>query len=381
MAAPEHIEVSGSVADEFAELPEVFARAVAAQGGGGAALAVVHDGRVVADLVGGAYRDDSVQLVFSVSKAITAIAALHAADAGLLDLDAPLGECWPEFARSSTAGITTRMVLAHRSGIPSLDRSLTYDEILAGVADDAVAAQEPYWEPGTRHGYHAFTFGPLLDGVFRRALGRTVGEYLATEITGPRHLDIWLGFPDELASRLEPVRYSSPAISTTRATFAARSGIPAGTTGALAQTMDVYNAPGFARAGFPSSSGVASARSLAQLFAATLDGSLLTVGARTQLTRELSRGTDAVLGVETAFSTGMQLPFPQFPLYGPSSYGHEAAGGSFAFADPTARLAVAWTTDTFPRMAGASPAGLALVDTIRHLLRRQAQPHQQETHP
>ena len=369
MTAPELIPVRGTAAAPFAQLPEVFARAVAAQGRGGAALAIVRDGELVVDLVGGDYADDTLQLVFSVSKALTGIASVHAASAGLLDLDEPLGDFWPEFRRASTAAITTRMVLSHRSGIASLDRALSFDEIVAGAGDAAVAAQEPYWEPGARHGYHAFTSGPLLDGVIRRRLGTGVGSYLRREITGPRGLGIWLGLPDELQARVAPVSYLPPAISETRAAFVAASGIPAGSTAALARTMDVYNQPALLRAGIPSTSGVADARSLATLFAETLDGPLLDVEARSALRTELARGTDAVLGVETAYSTGMQLPWPQLPWLGPRSYGHEAAGGSFAFADPDAGIAVAWTTDVFPRMAGASPAGLALVDTIRHCLR------------
>lgn len=369
MTSPELIPVRGTVAAPFEELPEVFARAVAAQGGGGAALAIVRDGELVVDLVGGGYADDALQLVFSVSKALTGIAAVHAASAGLLDLDEPLGGFWSEFARASTSAITPRMVLSHRSGLASLDRRLSFDELIAGVGEEAVAAQEPYWEPGTRHGYHAFTFGPLMEGVFRRRLGTTVGAYLADNITGPRGHEIWLGLPDALAPRVAPVASLPPAISETRAAFVARSGIPAGTTAALARTMDLYNRPELLRAGIPSTSGVASARSLAALFAETLDGPLLDAEARSALRTELARGTDAVLGVETAYATGTQLPWPQLPWLGPRSYGHEAAGGSFAFADPDAGIAVAWTTDVFPRMAGASPAGLALVDTIRHCLR------------
>ncbi|QNO36893.1 beta-lactamase family protein [Protaetiibacter sp. SSC-01] len=369
MSGPEQIPVGGTAAAPFEELREVFARAVSAQGEGGAALAVVRDGELVVDLWGGTYAADTVQPVFSVSKAVTAIVAAHAADAGLLDLDEPLASDWPEFRRASTAAITPRMVLAHRSGIASLDRRLGYDELMAGAAEDAVAQQEPYWEPNTRHGYHAFTFAPLLEGVFRRRVGTTVGEYLAEHVAGPLGVDVWLGLPDAAFPRVAKVRYLSPAISETRAAFVAASGIPAGTTAALSREMDIYNDPGFLRAGFPSSSGVAGARDLARLLAATLDGPLLSDAARRSFEEVLSRGTDAVLGVETAFSSGMQLPFAQLPLYGGRSYGHEAAGGSFVFADPDSGLAVAWTTDVFPRMAGASPAGLALVDTIRHCMR------------
>ena len=369
MNGPELIRVEGVTEAPFEELREVLARAIAAQGGGGAALAMVRGGRTIVDLVGGSYSTDTLQLVFSVSKSLTAIAAAHAVDSGTLDLDEPLAAFWPEFARPSTAAITARMVLSHRSGIASLDRELTFDELIGGVADEAVAAQEPYWEPGTRHGYHSFTFGPLMEGIFRRRLGTTVGSYLRAHVTGPRDLDIHLGLPDEVSSRVARVSFLPPAISESRAAFVAASGIPRGTTASLAAHMDVYNHPDFLRAGIPSSSGVADARSLARLFAATLDGSLLGAAGLAGLTTELARGTDAVLGVETAYSSGMQLPWPQLPWLSARSYGHEAAGGSYAFADPDAGIGVAWITDVHPRMGGASPAGLVLIDSIRHCLR------------
>ncbi len=368
-AAPARtVPVRGLNRAAFAGIDEAFARAVAEQRSGGAALSIVHDGETVVDLVGGDYADDSLQLLFSISKALTAIAAAHAHERGALDLDRPLAAVWPELDKASTRSITSRMVLSHRSGLASLERTLSMEEALAGVDDEAIGSQEPYWEPGTDHGYHAFTFGTLLNGVFRRTLGVSVGEYLAERITRPLGLDVWIGAPEEAIPRIQPIAYAEPRISPSRAVHLSASTIPAGTTAQLARVQDVYNDQRIYRADWPSSSGVGSARSLAALFAAVLDGRVLSDGARKSMTAERSHGRDRVLGFITAFGSGMQLPFPTFPMTGSSSFGHEAAGGSVVFADPDSALSVAFTTSVHPPMAGSSAGALGLMSSIRHYL-------------
>ncbi|WP_432990595.1 serine hydrolase domain-containing protein [Dactylosporangium sp. CA-233914] len=369
---PPVIAVQGFALPPFEPLADVFARAVAAQGGGGAALAVVRDGRPVVDLVGGDYRPDSVQLLFSVSKAVTAVAAAMAHDEGLIDLDAPLADYWPAFRRPATAAVTARSVLSHRSGLAAVDRRLTLEDLLAGRDEEAVEQQEPYWEPGARHGYHAFTYGTLLNGAFRRTVGRGVGSFVAERVSSRLGLDLWIGTPPEQIKRLERIRFTPTALTPGRAAFAAQSTIPAGTTGQLAQTMDLFNLPEVALAEWPSTSGVAGARDLARLMYATMatvDGvRLLGPQAGERMRAGLSRGIDAVLGIDTHFGSGVQLAFPQLPLLGPRSYGHEAAGGSVAFADDDYGVAVGFTTNVFPAMSGASVALLAMLPTIRHCL-------------
>ncbi len=364
--------MAGFAAPPFQPLADVFARVVAAQGQGGAALAIYRDGQPVVDLVGGDYLSDSLQLVFSISKAVTAIAAAMAHDSGLIDLDAPLGDYWPAFRRDSTATVTARTVLTHRSGLAALDRRLSLDDLLAGRDEEAIETQEPYWEPGVRHGYHAFTYGTLLNGAFRRTVGRTVGEYLAELITRPLGLDLWIGTPPEQHNRIERIRYERVTLTPGRARFLAQSIIPAGSTSQLAQTMDLFNSRKVTLAGWPSTSGVAGARDLARLFYATLDTvdgvRLLGPQARDRMRSSRSRGLDTVLGIDTHFGSGVQLAFPQLPFLGPRSYGHEAAGGSAAFADDEYGVAVGFTTNVFPTMAGAGGAFLALLPSIRHCL-------------
>jgi CubicO group peptidase (beta-lactamase class C family) len=372
-AVPSVIPSHGFVTPEFEDLGDVFARLVAdARPGTGAALAIYRHGELVVDVVAGDYRADALQLIFSVSKSVTAIAAALLETDGLLDLDEPLGSFWPAMAKPTTATVTTRMVLSHRSGLPAVDRVLSLDDLVAGRDVDAIEEQEPYWEPGTAHGYHAFTFGTLIQQVFLRRLGMSVGDVVAQRIAAPLGLDLWMSAPDSVVPRIVPVQFAPSRITPGREAFARHSAIPAGTTGQLARHMDIYNSAELRHLGVPSSSGIAGARDLAKLFASTLapvnEVRILDAAARQRLAAPRSSGIDRVLGVRTAFGSGVQLPFPQFAMLSGSSYGHEASGGTVAFADVDADIAVGFTTNMHPVNGGAATALLALLPALRHVL-------------
>ncbi len=364
--------VYGTTDDRFAWLVDPFARLVGAQGGG-AAIAVYQSGRLVADLHAGDYQPDSLQLVFSVSKSITAVAAACAHAEGLLDLDRPMASYWPELAKPSTAAVTLRMVLAHRSGLASLAADLSFEELLAGADDEAIGRQEPYWEPDARHGYHAFTFGTLTNGAFRRILGISVGDFVRVRLAEPLDLDLWIGAPASIESRVEPIRYSPPLITAARSEHVSSSGIPGSNSGRLQAKFDLYNDPRLHRTCWPSTSGVAGARDLARLFASTLDPvdgvRVVDEPTRRAMVAPLSDGVDAVLGIRTAFGSGVQLPFPHFPMVSSDSYGHEAAGGSAVMASAELDLAIGFTTNVFPNTMGASPTLLALLPTVLNCAR------------
>lgn len=371
------VPVRGTTLGEFAEIRDILGRIAAVQDCGGVALTVYREGSAVVDLVAGDYPDDALQSVFSVSKAIAAIVAMRLHDSGLLDLDAPLADVWPEFAKRSTAKITTRMVLSHRTGIPAVDATLDLEQLVSGEDDAAVAIQEPYWEPGTRHGYHAFSYGTLLDGVVRRTIGRGVGELFAEEIAEPLGLDFWFGVPESESARVQPVLRPRIAATERTVAVAASATIPPGHIGRLAREFDVYNHPLFHRAGWLAVGGVGSAHALARCMAATMEAvdgiRVLSESAREELVAERSWGIDAVLGIPIRFGSGVQLPFPQLPLLSPSSYGHEGAGGSVALADPESGLAIGYTTSRFPPQMGAGMGFDTLLSAIRHCVDRRAE--------
>src|SRR5690606_7722446 len=154
------------------------------------------------DLAGGAgaYTPDHLQLVFSATKGATAIVAHLLAERGELDLDAPVASYWPEFAAQEKGDVPVAWLLSHKAGLPDTDRPVSYEGALGWTeAVEALAASAPLWEPGTKHGYHAVTYGYLVGEVIRRATGKTLGELFQSEVAGPLDLDFWIGLPDDQA--------------------------------------------------------------------------------------------------------------------------------------------------------------------------------------
>ncbi len=162
--------VTGIHSEQGAQLREAFSRSLT-RSPAGAQLVVTRHGEVVVDIAGGpvlggppAVDGDTLVQVHSVSKFVAALAAAHAHEAGVLDLDAPVASYWPAFDRDSTRSLTARHVLDHSSGISAVERPLLADELLAGALDEAVAVQEPFWAPGTEQGIAPF------DSVLGRSL-------------------------------------------------------------------------------------------------------------------------------------------------------------------------------------------------------------------
>lgn len=368
---PTDVDVHGSIDADLYPLQDVFARMVAGQQGGGAALAVYKDGKKVVDIWAGNYVDNSLQLVHSVSKVLTATVVQALVDDGAVDLDAPIGDSWKAFDKPETKDITLRSVLTHRSGLPAVSVPLSFDDLVAGRSATALEQQSPYWKPGTAHGYHGFTLGTFVDGVLTRTLGKTVGEVLQQRVARPLGVDAWIGLPASQLSRVSTIVYDRPA----RTSIHRRPISDMIIDGHFAEVNNdrsVFNSPELLQASWPAVNGVTQARALAKILAATMqpiDGVRVT-GERGlgELTRRSSVGLDRVLGVPSAFSTGLQLPFPQLPFLGPQSFGHEAAGGSFAFGDLDFGVTVAFTTNRHWALNGASPSALALLPTLRLLL-------------
>jgi CubicO group peptidase (beta-lactamase class C family) len=351
-------EIHGDCDPRFAQLREAFAANFREHGEVGAALAVVLDGKPVVDLWAGwsdrartrPWRADTLVNVFSVGKPMAALCLLRLLERGLLELDGPVAQHWPEFAAAGKDRVTVRMLLGHRAGLPGikhpLPRQAMYDWQLM---TSALAAEEPWWEPGAEHGYHVNTFGFLVGELVRRISGESTGELFHNAIAGPLGADFHFGidaredrrvaeflFPDVA---LELIDSQAPA--PTRAVYLN----PLGLSG-----LGTVNTRAWRGAEMPSANGHANARAVARIYSALADGGSMH-GVRVLqpetvelAASEVSSGHDAVLDRPSRFGLGFQLTQPERPL-GPNarSFGHFGAGGSLGFADPDRALAFAYT--------------------------------------
>lgn len=403
------MDVQGTVEDGFEPVRDAFAANFTRRGERGAALAVHRHGRKVIDLwagtkhgdggddtgttdASGAPRPDApweagtAQVVRSATKGVAAIVPLLLHQRGLLDLDAPVGTYWPEFKAAGKERVLVRHLLAHRAGLPVLDTPLTPAQAIDGTSGPAaLAAQAPAWTPGTDHGYHAQTYSWLLAELVLRVTGRTIGDWIAEEISGPLGLDLWIGLPDALqsrAGRLADVVPPPPPASNglkvrPKQAVADAYRDPNSLTnrafGAISPAAD-ENAPAYRAAQLPASAGVATARALARCYAALIgpvDGHprLFAPATLTLARTEESAGPDRTLVVNTRFGLGFMLHGAASPLLAPGSFGHPGRGGALAFADPESGIAFGYVTNGMQRNVTADPRAQALVRTLATTLR------------
>ncbi len=215
--------IDGLVEPGFEAVRDAFAHNFEVGREGGAAFCLHVDGRKVVDLWGGwsdrahtkSYGQDTLQLVFSTTKGATAMCANLLAQRGELDLDAPVTKYWPEFGQAGKEDVLVRWLLTHQVGLPAVDVTLTPEEAQSwDPAVEALAAQTPFWEPGTAHGYHAITYGWLVGELVRRVTGTTIGSFFASEFADPLGLEFWIGLPAEYEHRVSPVFGGGVALPT-----------------------------------------------------------------------------------------------------------------------------------------------------------------------
>ncbi|MGI5271536.1 serine hydrolase domain-containing protein [Nonomuraea sp. CA-218870] len=381
--------IGGHTAPGFEAVRAAFAANLASGQDVGAAVSVYLRGRQVVDLWGGIadpgtgrpWERDTLQVVYSTTKAVTAACALLLAQRGELDLDAPVARYWPEFAAGGKERVPVRWLLTHQAGLPALDRPVTPAEAIAWKpVVEALAAQRPFWEPGTDHGYHALTYGWLVGEVVRRVSGRGVGAFLADEIAGPLGLDLWIGLPASEHHRVariltdpgdfdlsaidleaipEPMRevmaaYADPASLTVRAMTVVRPALD-------------HDDPREQAAELPATNGICTARALARFYAALIgevDGHrILTPAALAAATAEQAAGLDRVLRVPVRIGTGFGLPTPDAYWYAPAAFGFGGMGGSIGFADPESGLAFGYVMNRIRQ--GPDTRAARLLDAVR----------------
>ena len=352
----------------------------------GAAVSVWQNGKPLIDLYGGfcdAGREkpwavDTVVLVWSATKGIGSACVLHALQQQKIELNRPVAEFWPELGQADKDKITLGQLLSHQAGLCALDQRVDvvdYDGVIR-----ALEAQAPLWPLGTAHGYHARTFGFLLDELMRRITGKTLSDYWQENFARPLALDFWIGLPEELNSRVATI-------------YAAKSGKPPEpaqfyrdlvTPGTLARktftspyglnVISKMNDPHIRAQPIVSFGGIGSASALAKFYSMLANGGELEgqtfFSPKTieWMTTTLSDGVDRVFQIPTAFSAGFMKDSRDAArtMFGPSttSFGHPGAGGAHAFADPENKIAFAYAMNQMEQSVLPTEKSLRLVNAI-----------------
>ncbi|MGZ8765711.1 MAG: serine hydrolase domain-containing protein [Acidimicrobiia bacterium] len=373
--------ISGSCDPAFAAVRAAFADNFAERGEVGGAVCVIVDGEVIVDLVGGwadeegrrPWQPDTIVDFYSVGKAIVGVLALQLVDAGLIGLDGPLTSVWPEFAAGGKEHATVRHALCHRAGVPAIRERLTNDALWHWERmTAALAATEPWWEPGTRHVYHTNTYGHLVGEIVRRVTGEMPGARLRS-VAYPLGADLWFGVPPTERHRCAEVIWGLPGGVPT-VDFAELSGDE------LMVSLSYFNPPGYSSMGVvntpewraaevPSTNGHGTATGVARFYAALLEpGRLLSADLLTEATSAQSTGYCPVLGEDVTFGLGFKPTTPRRP-FGPNprSFGHFGTGGAVGFADPDAGVAFGYVMNhVIPRWQ--STRNRALIDAVYRTL-------------
>ncbi|AZS38228.1 Beta-lactamase [Microbacterium lemovicicum] len=333
-------------------------------------VAAFAGGRPVLDVWTGPHLGrDSLMVPYSVSKNTLGLSIALLLERGLVDLDAPVAQYWPEFAAKDKQSVTVRQLLSHQAGLPQATPALTWAELLdAHAAADRLAASRPLWQPGSSFGYHALTIGNLGAELVFRITGRTLQAFYEEEIRRPHAVDFYLGLPESEDARRVPVLpMVRPEIDSAPRHTSLLMPLVWSSPG---PELDVANDERSWRFGHAGASGTGSARGLARLFAAMVtgvDGAAPVLSPDTVEVVGLQQvsGYDEVLGQpHRAHSIVFQKPTPALHFGGPRAFGHDGAAGALACVDPDTGVTFAYTIARGPWPGGADPRALALAVEI-----------------
>ncbi len=381
------LKIDGVCDARFAPVRDAFAKNFDTFGELGASVAVSVDGIPVVDLwagqadpAGRPWERDTIANVYSTTKGIAALCVLRLAERGLVDLDAAMEKYWPEFGAEGKSSLTVRQCMAHRAGVPAVREPLPdeamYDSPRLAAA---MAAEAPWWEPGTRHGYHALSYGWFAYELVRRLDGRDFSAFVREELAGPLGIDLFVGLPASEDARTADLQLPGPPPpgvpnlledelnerpeSMTSKTFSN-------------PTLDLEGVNSRAWRGtvMPAANGHTNARALARIYGAlakggTIDGlPVLDSGLIREAQIEQSVGADAVLWeLPTRFGFGFMLT-QDLPdsAFGPNpgAFGHPGMGGSLGFADPEAGVGFGYVMNQMRLGILVDDRAGALIDAV-----------------
>lgn len=378
--------IQGSVEPGFEDVADVFART--ARPVGGSALSIRVGGRAVVDLWQGTagegreWMRDTPTVVFSCTKGLLALIVARLVERGLLVLDTPVADIWPEFAAAGKEGVTVRQLLSHRAGLAAPRVDVDLDTALDWRAITAVlAAQEPLWAPGSAYGYHALTYGWLVGEVIHRVTGMSIGEAFRVYLAAPIDADAWVGMPaaeEHRVARLiagESLSGSSalPGELDDDARWAQRSmTLGAAFPVALVVPGAGFDDPRVHAAEVPGAGGIATAAALADIWSSAVvptgHTSPLTSRVVDDMTAVQSEGEPVwwIPGPYPRWGSGFMLTSQRREFLSPSSFGHDGAGGQVAFADAEAAVGFGYVTNAIE--VADDERGTELVRSLRRAL-------------
>ncbi|HET6867369.1 MAG TPA: serine hydrolase domain-containing protein [Solirubrobacteraceae bacterium] len=331
--------VHGEVAPGFEPVRDAFERCFSDLGETGASFAAVLDGRLVVDLWGGDGIDrDSLVNVYSVTKPMAACCVLVLVDRGALSLEDPVSRHWPEFAQAGKDRITVRQLLSHQAGLVALREPQPSDAMFDwGRICSLLAAEPPWWEPGTAHGEHALFYGHLCGELVRRIDGRTLGRFWREEVAEPWSLDFVIGLCADEQARAVDLTGELPAAEDEHALYARAVGNPPGL-----RDLAVINGERWRAAEIPAVNGHGNAVAVARFYAGLLAGGelegvrLFSPGIVEAMTAGEMTGPDLVFEDQATWGLGVAIDS--------DGYGLGGLGGSLGWADPQLGLAEAYVT-------------------------------------
>ena len=365
--------IGGFVHDGYEKVRDAFAANLDSGADIGASVCVTKDGETVVDLWGGhadaaktrPWVKDTIINVYSTTKTMTALTALLLADRGLIDFKAPVARYWPEFAANGKADVTVAHLMSHSAGLSGWKETITKEDLYDWEkATSLLAAQAPFWEPGTAPGYHAMTQGYLVGEVVRRVTGKSIGTVFREEIAKPLNADFWIGLPASEDHRVAELVPPPP-------------GEAVGQAGELNPLVaNMANNPGidvaetktraWRGAEIPAAGGTGNARSVAEIHTILANGGVARgrrfmseAGVRKALELQIE-GTDKVMGIPARFGMGFGLAGGAVPLPNPNTIYWGGYGGSIVLIDLDARTTIAYVMNVMRGTTTGDTRGFGL---------------------
>jgi CubicO group peptidase (beta-lactamase class C family) len=349
------LQINGTIDARFKRLSEAFESCFTDHNEHGAALAVMLDGRLVADLWGGhadkaktmPWQQDTLVNAWSCTKGVMAVAIAMLVERSKLQYGAPIANIWPEFAANGKSQITLEQAMSHQSGLNGINTPISEEELCASTPFvEAIAAMAPNFEPGSTCSYHALTYGSLTGEPLRRVTGKTAGQFIAAEIAAPLGIDFFVGLPQAQDHRAAEIIEGPNATKWINDVLKSKYPQPVmnPTPRALAPNSRLWRA-----AEVPGGNGQGNARSLATIYGNIVSSksALITSETLAEASCVRFRGVDESFGTETVWGAGFRLEdaVPYGARASKRTIGHGGWGGCMGFGDPQAQLGFAYVTN------------------------------------